>query len=192
MDLSKETLVRGRYRREDGKVVIEVALTEGRQIFNARDPAPFRERDLDSNFVTYVASSAQEFPLSTPMKLQIYISDESSDLLKSHLIRDAIHGYFNYEARLAQAEIRKRFKNSRWLVLVGLTCLFGCLSLAEFMGSLAPETRVLSIFQEGLVIVGWVAMWRPAEVILYDWWPINEERRYYEKLAKMEVEVKTK
>ena len=27
------------------------------------------------------------------------------------------------------------------------------------------------------VITGWVAMWRPLEVLLYDWWPMVDERR---------------
>lgn len=31
---------------------------------------------------------------------------------------------------------------------------------------------VSSFFAEGLIILGWVANWRPIEVFLYDWWPL--------------------
>ncbi|OYZ21018.1 MAG: hypothetical protein B7Y39_10060 [Bdellovibrio sp. 28-41-41] len=72
-----EPLERGRYRREGEKVIIEVAVNNSRQLFNERDPAPFRDRDLDEDFVAYVLSSVQEFPLKTEMKLRIMVRDES-------------------------------------------------------------------------------------------------------------------
>lgn len=36
-----------RYRREEGAVCIDLRLRSERQLFDLRDPAPFRERDLD-------------------------------------------------------------------------------------------------------------------------------------------------
>jgi hypothetical protein len=33
------------------------------------------------------------------------------------------------------------------------------------------------IIRESLLIGGWVAMWRPMEILLYDWWPIRAEAR---------------
>ncbi len=32
-------------------------------------------------------------------------------------------------------------------------------------------------------------MWRPAEALLYDWWPLHEERRWIEKMLATEVVV---
>ncbi len=40
------------------------------------------------------------------------------------------------------------------------------------------------------IIIGWVAMWHPIEALLYDWWPIREQRQYFDKIALMDVEVK--
>lgn len=52
-----------RYRRNGKQVVIEAAVRNSRQLYNERDPSPFRERDLDINFASYITSSVQEFPL---------------------------------------------------------------------------------------------------------------------------------
>lgn len=41
----------------------------------------------------------------------------------------------------------------------------------------------------GLIIIGWVAMWHPIEALLYDWWPIREQRLYFEKIADLDIEV---
>ena len=50
------------------------------------------------------------------------------------------------------------------------------LTLAELTLSL-PAGPLRGILREGLTITGWVAMWRPLEVLLYDWWPLIDERR---------------
>jgi hypothetical protein len=43
--------------------------------------------------------------------------------------------------------------------------------------------------RESLLIGGWVAMWRPMEIFLYDWWVIRGERRVYDRLSRMNVRV---
>jgi hypothetical protein len=45
------------------------------------------------------------------------------------------------------------------------------------------------VLKESLIIIGWVAMWRPLEIYLYDWWPLRAERRNLQRLARMEVKV---
>jgi hypothetical protein len=46
------------------------------------------------------------------------------------------------------------------------------------------------LVQESLTIGGWVAMWRPMEIFLYEWWPIQRMGRLYQKMSRMHVEVK--
>jgi hypothetical protein len=62
-------------------------------------------------------------------------------------------------------------------------------SLSQLLGSLDPTSKFWPIVREGVVIIGWVAMWRPLEVFLYDWWPLREQRLYLEKVSKMALDV---
>jgi hypothetical protein len=39
--------------------------------------------------------------------------------------------------------------------------------------------------------MGWVAMWRPIEIFLYDWWPISRRLRRLRHIATLPVEVRT-
>ena len=48
------------------------------------------------------------------------------------------------------------------------------------------------MIREGLLIVGWVAMWRPLEVFLYDWWPIRAEAHLFDRLSTMPVRIEYK
>ena len=44
------------------------------------------------------------------------------------------------------------------------------------------------IFAEGLLILAWVALWRPAEVALFDQWESREQLLLLRKLAQVPVE----
>jgi hypothetical protein len=65
----------------------------------------------------------------------------------------------------------------------------GCVVLRQL--ALATRTGAASeIVAEGLLIVGWVAMWRPLEIFLYEWWPIRRRCWILAKLAKISVIVR--
>src|SRR6185437_11247995 len=61
----------------------------------------------------------------------------------------------------------------------------------EFFAHRAQVTRsrLRELLREGLVICGWVAMWRPLEILLYGWWPIRTEARLYDRLSAMPVRI---
>lgn len=39
------------------------------------------------------------------------------------------------------------------------------------------------------MITGWVAMWRPLEVRLYDWWPMVRQRRLCARVLRARIAV---
>jgi len=67
--------------------------------------------------------------------------------------------------------------------------LVAFLTLAELTVSL-PSGPVRGILREGLVITGWVAMWRPLEVLLYDWWPFVDQRRQISRMLEAPVSIR--
>jgi len=46
-----------------------------------------------------------------------------------------------------------------------------CLIAADAIGQFGTGSA-FTIARESLKIVGRVAMWRPLQVLLYDWWPL--------------------
>ena len=57
------------------------------------------------------------------------------------------------------------------------------------VASALGERPIGALIQESLLIGGWVAMWRPLEIFLYNWWPIRAERRLYDSLSAMPVRI---
>jgi hypothetical protein len=179
-----------RYKREQDSIVVEIAVKNTRQLFNERDPAPFRERDLDSQFVTYLVSTIEEFAPRTKIKIKIHSLD-NDDLSSENslIIKEAIHSYFRYESQLAQSRLKKSLRTARFFSLIGVITLFVCLSLSQLITATKLTPVISEIISAGLVIIGWVGMWRPIESLLYDWWPIREQRLIFDKISKLDVEV---
>lgn len=181
--------VKQRYRTEDGAICIDVRIKNALQLFDSRDPAPFRERDLDDDFVEYVLASAQSFSSRSKFKIVIHLTEprENADADKIGDLKMAIRSFFAYEALLQKMHLKRQMKNTHGFLAVGLVLLLLCLVGAE-LASHAPLPFVKSVVREGLLIGGWVALWRPLDSLLYDWWPLSAKIRYYKNLAVSQVD----
>lgn len=180
---------RPRYRVEDGRTCIDIKVRHSNQIFDGRDPAPFRERDLDEDAVDYLLAAAQEIPRGQPLKIVVTISEEPDPRLALDVIVEAVRGHFSYELDRVRRRLREHVRRGQMFLGVGLTVLVVFLTLAELTTSL-PSGPLRDILREGLVITGWVAMWRPLEVLLYDWWPMVDERRHISRILKAPVSIR--
>lgn len=177
-----------RYQREGETYLIEIKLNDVRQMFNSLDPAPFIDKDLDEDAQAYIVDSVREFHLKTPLKLVFYLPDPAAgDTLRS--LPEAVRNYFGYRAKLARNEVIYTLRQGRGSLLIGLGFLFLCITLRKLVALIGQGTVEL-ILEEGLLISGWVAMWRPLQIFLYDWWPIHMHRRVLEKIQHMPMEVR--
>jgi len=167
---------------------IELNLRDIHQLFNTMDPSPFHERDLDQDAEEFIVSWAQEFHRHDPVDLVIHLEEFHQTQNPQRLAEEAIHHYFSYRARLVQLEFSRLMRQGRLSLLVGLLFLLFCF-LVELL--LLTQTHPISDFVKGgLTIAGWVAMWRPLEIYLYEWWPLRRRGQIFEKLSRMHVDVR--
>jgi hypothetical protein len=103
--------------------------------------------------------------------------------------RDAIHAFFRHQSLFTQRKLSQLFRVGRTSLLIGVVFLAVSLTLAGLLESSLGESRIGALIREGMVIGGWVAMWRPLEIFLYDWWPIQSERKLYDRLSVMPVNI---
>lgn len=177
-----------RYRHAQGKQWVEVRVKNPHQLFDARDPAPFRDRDLDDDFVEYIVSTLREFSHKTPVKILIQIEDKESKDLPHDAIREAMQGYWAYQIDLFERDLKNFFKRAQLFMVIGLIVLILCITVAQSIAVPSPP-GFLGVLREGIVIFGWVSVWKPIELLLFDWYPLFEKVRLYRKLLKTEVEI---
>lgn len=167
---------------------IRLKLRDVHQLFNSMDPSPFIEKDLDGDAEEFIVGWAQEFPSGDPVRLHIYLEQWPVEDPKEP-IKTAVHNYFAHRADLTDLEFKRLLEQGRISLVIGSVFLSACLILSKVL--LAREAGTWAVVvRESLTIAGWVAMWRPMQIYLYDWWPLRRRGRIYRKLSRMPVEVK--
>ena len=172
-----------------GYATIEVRVAELRQLFNAIDPSPFLDRDLDRNVEEFIVGWAKEISRKTPFGLLVHVDRQPGTSDESVLLRDAVHEFFKNRSLNSRRRLRGMFRTGRISLLIGLVFLGTFFTVSTLITRRWPGAGVVGLTREGLVIGGWVAMWRPLEVFLYDWWPIYAEARLFDRLGTMPVRI---
>jgi hypothetical protein len=166
---------------------IHLKLRELNQLFNSLDPSPFLDRDLDADAEEFIVSSAREAHGSQAFELVVHLGT-APEPARAAETPAAVQHYFATRAELKRRELRLLLRRGQTALAIGLAFLVSCLLLANGAAGLAQPT-LAKVLGEGLTIVGWVAMWKPLEIFLYDWWPVRAEWRDYRRLARMPVKL---
>ena len=167
---------------------IEVFVERIEQLFNSMDPSPFHEKDLDDDAEEFIVGWAREFPRRDQVSLVVHVEQLPPHGDAPHLLETAVHNYFAYRAKLNGFEFRHLLKQGRTSLIIGLAFLTACMLTSQLLRHRVGTLPM--ILREGLIIAGWVAMWRPMEIFLYEWWPLLRRGRLYQKLSRMHVEVR--
>lgn len=166
---------------------IELSLRELRQLFHSLDPSPFYDRDLDDDAADFIVESAREKPGDASLALRVHVEAPTEMPDAAAVVEQAVHTYFQRSAEQRNTALRRLFARGRASLAIGLVFLAGMLLLAEAVSRL--QGPFAPLLRESLMIAGWVAMWRPMEIFLYDWWPIRAEISLYRRLSEMPVEI---
>jgi hypothetical protein len=160
---------------------LRLSLRSANQLFNSFDPSPFYEKDLDENAERYLVSWARELHPHADLRLTLYLREPPDDPQPGARLTQAIHHHFAERVRLTRAELRGLLREGRVSLAIGLAFLV----LIELVASMTA-----GIVSEGLTIVGWVAMWRPLQIYLYDWWPLWQKQRLFARMGRMPVDLR--
>lgn len=168
--------------------VIEVHVSELKRLFNAIDPSPFRERDLDPKAEEFIVGWAKDLPADAQLALLVHLDRPAGLPEEGAALRDAVHEYFRQQAAATRRRLRQLFRRGRTSLVIGIFFLTGLIVLADLIQQ-HVSTKISEVVRESMLIGGWVAMWKPLEIFLYDWWPIRHEAKVYDRLATMPVQI---
>ena len=167
---------------------IEIRLNKVQQLFNSLDPSPFINRDLDDDAEAYILDSLSELPQRHGVELFIYLPPSEIERQSVEELAAAIHSYFGYRHTVTRHRLRALFRRGRISLLIGVIFLSVCYFLSQIIG-FPGRPYLEELLKQGLLIIGWVANWRPLEIFLYDWWPVQREARLYGLLSRIPVRV---
>jgi hypothetical protein len=170
-------------------VRIELRLIELNQLFNSMDPSPFYEKDLDADAEDFIIGWADDLPHDPPIEIIVYTERDPGVPDCERVVQEAVQHFFAQKAVHERREFSRLMRRGRMSLFIGLAFLTLCILISRLFDASEPATFIV---RESLIIVGWVAMWRPLEIFLYDWWPIRRQVRLFRRLSAARVRVNAK
>ena len=161
------------------------------QLFNSLDPSPFRERDIDPHTEEFVVGWARELPHGAPFTLVVELPPEEASKPEAAGIGEAFANYFRNRAEASERDLRELFRVGWRSLLIGIVVLVICLVGSQTFAKMIGNAVVARVLEESLIIVGWVANWRPIEIYLYEWWPIRRRILLYRRIAAAPLQVRS-
>lgn len=179
-------------RRQHGSpsitATVSIHVHDLAQLFSALDPSPVWDCDLDRDAAALIEKEFSEKRTARVWQLGVYAREGA------WLADDVQIALRRYYERLA-ASARHRMRDEMRLGHLALICAVAIVILS--MGARAALDALLRghaprMLDEGLIILAWLALWRPAESLLYGWIPARRKGRFYERLAGIRVLVHLK
>ena len=168
---------------------IEIKLRKVSQLFNTLDPSPFRESELALEAEDYIVARASG------------TADRRSD--RDHRASAVQTNFREHRRATSQVAVKDHFEHAKRGADQGDA---GAVqdratrardrsfhSLGMSVARLAPvaETERTALFaqilKESFLIFGWVAIWKPSDIFLYEWPPIARRRKLFRRLSAANV-----
>jgi hypothetical protein len=174
-----------RYRLESGQPCVDVRIDSIDQLFDNRDPSPFRERDLDPGLAEYLRDASEDLKAQGPFRIVFWLDRLSPPGEVEHAVRSHFEDVLERLRR--RSHLRRR--TGQIALLIAVSLLVTLLSLAHLLSGILTGAMGAAL-REGLVIAGWVVMWRPVEVLLYDWIPAWRERKVISRVLHAPIDIR--
>lgn len=167
---------------------IAIRLEQLSDLFDSFDPAPrFRQR-LSPDVMDYLVKRAGESGAG-PLKIELHLPAGGVNSADSLALSAAISAAFRAEEAREHAQRKELFAEGRWLLAIGAAVVVAG-AIAMWAIDRFVEIKFLSnLAQSVFVIIAWVIVWRPAELYLYDWLPIRQQKQLFARLAAAPVAI---
>lgn len=149
-------------------------------------PLPLPYRKLNAEVLEYLEDVAQQMPKGEEARIVVYLPIEEIQQGLEQKLNKVLDIYG--DARLEK--LKREEKRALGASLSALAWGFAFMLVCQIIGVLAdfPKHPTLTnTISEGFLVLGWVALWKPFETLLFDWRPSMERRKLHERLATMPV-----
>ncbi len=178
------------YRQHGDTLVIEIVLNSVMQIYNSLDPSPFKERELNGTAEEYIYNAVDDIPPKKPVEMVVYLPEQEITPDIAITLPASIRNHFEYKSALSVREFSRLMRRGRFVLVIAAITLFFCLYARQVIPIYLGSYPGAVMLEEALLIISWAAMWEPVTIFFYDWWPIKQKQKVYDRVIRMDISVK--
>ena len=158
------------------------------QFFAVSEPDPFDPRARFAPGLETIISELKPTALIKKVRATIVLPPDQLAPDAEARLREAVARYCQHHI----TQNRQELISLRWQGLKalqnGLIFLGACLLLSTLFENAEMLPEWLRRFAgEGFLIAGWVSLWHPIEILLYEWWPFSRQINIYESIMRMDI-----
>lgn len=163
---------------------IQLRIDDLSRLFEPLDASALSGRHLDERIEKFIVHRAQERPDASFALIVEYSRPETKP---GDALAASVQEHFAHLAGEVATQIAALIREGKKDLLVGLSFLFLCALLGLASAKMLPAPFGLFV-EQGLLIIGWVALWRPLDLFLYELRPLKARRLTLAGLAKADVQ----
>jgi hypothetical protein len=142
---------------------------------------------LDKDVEAYLLEKAGSFHRNADIRITLFAEEGAAGDKKE--VVSSIHRYFSFSHELKKKQL-KHTLNLGWRSLaIAFVFLLLMYSIANKLIPHLSQGGFTTPIRELFIILGWVALWRPAELLLFEWWPVRKNLRLFAKLFKSNIRI---
>ena len=169
----------------DSEIILELNNTD--QLLLAPGSLFYGKRMLNPDAEEFIIESAIIASSKDPIRLKIHLRKDETH--RKEEIASAIHQHFIYRRKKSERQLKRIFRLGWESLLISIVLLGLLVSLIPVIVKSLPEGGLSLAFREILIILGWVALWRPVDFLIYEWRPFRREVNLFRKLEECKVEI---
>ena len=171
---------------------VDLYLTDIHNFFQTPEADPFKGDFIETSGIDQLIDtmSARSWRRKGIATILIHLPEAMIEPGLAAKVKRAIASYSDAHIRVAVQKQREIWLEGLKALRIGLVFWAICLALSLlFEEVIFTRTAIGRLFGEGFIIAGWVGLWRPAELLLYDWRPYAREQKHYAEIKTMEVRI---
>lgn len=146
-----------------------------------------RKRSISPDVEEFIVEETEALPRKGIINIKIYLNKAENKYEEQ--ITPALHSHFCYRKVQSKKRLKVNLQHGLRMLFIAMLLLAIVFSLTEFLFRAFPENRFITFIRESFIIFGWVALWRPIELLLYDWYPVKREMILFRRLEQSNVQV---
>lgn len=168
-----------------------IHLDDVRHLFNAPEFDPFAPHPRDTSVLDWMLEELKTIPKPDSIRTTLYLPAEQVTPELTAQIHSALRRYCDVKIEQAVQDLDSQRRQGLRQLGYGSLFLLICLGLAVFAEQAAFLPDWLSGFLfNGFTVIGWVSLWHPTEILLFDLTPSRRDKSLYALIANMEIEIK--
>lgn len=164
---------------------IDFELDRISQLLESDTPLPLPFQSFNPEIISYATELLSEIPAGDATSFVLWLPDEEITPGLGARIEKAYRTLLHELVRRQRREAARHLAECLAALGYGTAFMLICQILRYTISFENPMLQ--SSFSEGMLVLGWVALWRPFELLLFSWWPAWRRIRLIHRMSRVAI-----